>query len=432
MSIMKSLNTATSGIRSHSEALSVVGDNIANVNTVGYKRSRANFQDMLGRSIAGSSALPQAGAGARVGSIQQMWAQGALMTTESPTDLALNGSGFFVVKGNSGGVEGNFYTRAGQYNRDQEGYLGNQEGLRLQGYPADGTGAVGGTLGDLQVEQGTIGANATTSADIGANLDSETAVRTDAWDPADPSGTSDFSSNVTVYDSLGNAHEVTVYYRKTGANAWEWHAMADGAEVTGGTPGTPFEGASGTLTFTTDGMLDTETTSASSWDFVDATPGQAVTFDFGDSITTDSGTGMSGTTQYASPSTNTGISQDGYGAGEVAGISIGQDGTIEGVFTNGQRRVLGQVAVADFASVDGLERAGQGLWIETQASGEAVVGAAGTGGRGAVVAGALEGSNVDLAREFVDLIAYQRGFSANGRIVSTADEMYQELVNLKR
>ena len=237
---------------------------------------------------------------------------------------------------------------------------------------------------------------------------------------------------MTVYDSLGNAHEVTVYYRKTGANAWEWHAMADGAEVTGGTPGTPFEGASGTLTFTTDGMLDTETTSASSWDFVDATPGQAVTFDFGDSITTDSGTGMSGTTQYASPSTNTGISQDGYGAGEVAGISIGQDGTIEGVFTNGQRRVLGQVAVADFASVDGLERAGQGLWIETQASGEAVVGAAGTGGRGAVVAGALEGSNVDLAREFVDLIAYQRGFSANGRIVSTADEMYQELVNLKR
>ncbi|MEC7518374.1 MAG: flagellar hook protein FlgE [Myxococcota bacterium] len=432
MTIMKSLNTASSGIRSHSEALSVVGDNIANVNTVGYKRSRANFQDMLGRSIAGSSAMPQAGAGSRVGSIQQMWAQGALLTTDSPTDLALNGSGFFVVSGNVGGVDGSFYTRAGQYTLDSEGYLVNQDGLRLQGYPADDTGALSGTLGDLQVEQGTIGANATTSVDVGANLDAETAVRTDAWDPTDPAGTSDFSSNVTVYDSLGNAHEVTVYYRKTGANSWEWHAMADGAEVTGGTPGTPFEGASGTLTFTTDGQLDTETTSASSWDFVDATPGQAVTFDFGDSITTDSGTGMSGTTQYASPSTNTGISQDGYGAGEVAGISIGQDGTIEGVFTNGQRRVLGQVAVADFASVDGLERAGQGLWVETQASGEAVVGAAGTGGRGAVVAGALEGSNVDLAREFVDLIAYQRGFSANSRIVSTADEMYTELVNLKR
>lgn len=431
MSIMKALNTAASGIRSHGEALSIVGDNIANVNTVGFKRSRANFSDMLGRSIAGGSAMPQPGAGSKVGSIQQMWEQGALLSTGAPTDLALNGGGFFMVNGNVAGVEGNHYTRAGQFFLDDEGYLTNPEGLRLQGYPADATGAVGGTVGDLSVEGDTLAANPTASIDVAANLDADAAVPA-AWDPTDPSGTSNFSTNVTVYDSLGASHELTVYYRKSGANTWEWHAMADGAEVTGGTPGTPFEGASGTLTFTTDGKLDTETTSASSWDFVDATAAQAITFDFGDSLTTDSGTGLGGSTQYAAPSSVTGLSQDGYGAGEVAGVSIGQDGTIMGVFTNGQRRTLGQVAVADFASVDGLERSGQGLWTETQASGEALVGAAGTGGRGAVVAGALEGSNVDLAREFVDLIAYQRGFSANSRIVTTADEMYSELVNLKR
>lgn len=431
MSIMRSLNTAASGIRSHSEALQVTGDNIANVNTVGFKRQRANFSDVLGRSIAGSTAMPKAGAGSRIGTIQQMWAQGALMTTDSPTDLALNGSGFFVVNGNVGGMEGQYYTRAGQFLIDQEGYMTSADGLRLMGYPADATGQLGGDLGELQVDAGTLPATATTQVDMASNLDSNATVPA-AWDPADPANTSNFSNTVTTYDSLGNAHEITVYYRNQGGGTWEWHAMVDGAEVTGGTPGTPFEGASGTLEFTTDGFLNTETPGASSWDFVGATAGQAITFDFGDAITTDGGTGRTGSTQYASDSSTTGISQDGFGAGEIAGLSIGQDGAITGVFTNGQRRVLGAVAVADFASVDGLDRAGQGLWIDTDESGEALIGQAGAGGRGSVVAGALEGSNVDLAREFVDLIAYQRGFSANSRMVTTADDMYTELVNLKR
>jgi len=431
MSIMRSLHSAASGIRSHSDALSVTGDNIANVNTVGFKRQRANFSDMLGRSIVGSTAQPQAGAGSTIGSIQQMWQQGALLTTDSPTDLALNGSGFFVVSGNVGGVEGDYYTRAGQFGIDADGYLVNQEGLRLQGYPADGTGSLSGTLGDMQIEGGTLPATPTSQVDLAANLDAEAEVPA-AWDPADPEGTSNFSTTVTAYDSLGEPHEVTVYFRKSGANAWEWHAMVDGEEVTGGTPGTPFEGASGTVTFTTDGELDTETTTSSSWDFDGATPGQTIAFDFGDSLTTDSGTGLTGSTQYASPSSVTGLSQDGFGAGEVAGIQIAQDGTTTGMFTNGQRRTLGQVAVADFASIDGLERAGSGLWVETAESGEPLVGAGGNGSRGAIVSGALEGSNVDLGREFVDLIAYQRGFSANSRIVTTADEMYAELVNLRR
>ncbi len=432
MSIMRSLNTAASGIRSHSEALAVTGDNIANVNTVGFKRSRANFSDVLGRSIAGSTAMPKSGAGSRIGTVQQMWQQGALMTTDSPTDLALNGSGFFVVQGNVGGMEGQYYTRAGQFTIDNEGFLTSTDGLRLQGYTANATGELGGDIGDLQIDAGTLPANPTSQIDLAGNLDSNAATPAAAWDPTDPSGTSNFSTSVTTYDSLGNPHDVTVYFRHNGGGAWEYHAMVDGGEVTGGTAGVPFEGASGTLEFDTDGSLMTETPGASSWDFVGAAAGQAIAFDFGDSTVTDGGTGFAGFTQTASDSDTSGISQDGFGAGSVSGISVGQDGAITGVFTNGQRRVIGAVAVADFASVDGLDRAGQGLWIATDDSGEALVGQAGSGGRGAVVAGALEGSNVDLAREFVDLIAFQRGFSANSRIVTTADEMYSEVVNLKR
>lgn len=431
MSILRTLNTGATGLQSHGEALQVVGDNIANVNTIGFKRQRANFQDLLGRSVAGAGALPRAGAGSIVATIQDMWAQGALLTTESPTDLALNGDGFFVVQGALGGIDGQYYTRAGQFVLDNEGYLVNGDGLRLQGYGSDATGAVGPTLGDLQVETGTLPGRATTEIDLGQNLDAE-ATTPPAWDPADPDGTSNFSRSVVAFDSLGNRHDITVYFRRSGPNAWEWHAMVDGGELAGGTPGTPTEGASGTLTFTTDGALDTETTTSSSWDFAGATAGQTIDFDFGDSITTDGGTGFEGTTQVAAPSAPTSLEQDGYGAGTVGALQIGEDGTVIGVFTNGQRRTLGQVAIADFASADGLERAGQGVWVGTDASGEALIGAPGAGGRGAVVAGALEQSNVDLGREFVDLIAYQRGFSANGRMVTTADEMYAELVNLKR
>jgi flagellar hook protein FlgE len=432
MSILRALNTGATGLQSHGEALGVVGDNIANVNTVGYKRSRADFEDVLGRSIAGSAAVPQAGAGSRLAHIEQMWTQGALLTTESPTDLALTGDGTFVVSGTVGGMTGNFYTRAGQFHVDASGRLVNPNGLRLQGYGVNEDGMVNGTIGDLVVDAGTIPASATTQVDLAANLDANAAVPALPWDPADPGGTSNFSTAVTTYDSLGNAHQITVYFRKTADNAWDWHAMADGAEIQGGTPGVPTEGASGSLTFTTDGALDTETVAASSWNFVGATGGQAIAFDFGTSVTTDGGTGIDATTQFGSASTTTGISQDGFAAGTVAGIAVDSDGTVSGVFTNGQRRTLGQVVVADFANVGGLARAGDGLWVETKDSGAALVGAAESGSRGSIVAGALEQANVDLGREFVDLIAYQRGFQASSRIIQAADEMYGELVNLRR
>jgi flagellar hook protein FlgE len=431
MSILRSLNIGVSGLRANSDGLNVAGDNIANVNTVGFKRSRGVFEDMLGHSIASSGPTQEAGAGSRMAHVEQLFSEGALVTTDSPTDLAISGDGFFAVKGNLQGAQGQYYTRAGQFHVDANGFLVNPDNLRLQGYSAQPNGTIGATVGDLNVTPGTVPANATTAINVGANLDANATIPA-AFDPANPGGTSNYSNNVTVYDSLGNQHEVTIYYRKSAPNAWEWHAMVDGGELTGGTAGVPTEGANGTMTYTTNGALDTEATAASSWNFANATQAQAITFDFGTSITTDGGTGLDGSTQFASPSSTTALTQDGYAAGNVSGISIGGDGKILGTFSNGQQRILGQVVLAKFANDNGLERGGQGLWFQTQASGEPLLGAADSGGKGAIVAGALEQSNVDMGTEFVNLISYQRGFQANSRVITTADEMYGELVNIKR
>ena len=432
MSILRSLNTGAAGLKSQSDAIGVVGDNIANVNTIGFKRQRAVFEDMLGRSIAGSTSTPEAGTGSRMARIEQMWTQGALLTTSSPTDLAVSGDGFFVVTGNVNGVDGNYYTRAGQFHIDADGNLVNPTGMHLQGYTARVDGTMGSTVGDITIPQVSVAANPTTRVDLAVNLDSNAAV-IGAWDPLDPESTSNFSTGVSVYDSLGNAHDVTMYFRKTADNNWEWHAMVDGAELAGGTPGVQTEAASGSMVFSTDGALDTETPGASSWSFAGgATPAQAISFDFGTAVLTDGGTGLDGSTQFASSSANNGVTQDGYAAGEVAGVSVGADGTVSGIFSNGQRRALGQVVLATFASNDGLERTGDGLWTATQASGDALTSAAATGGSGSIVGGALEQANIDIGREFVDLIAFQRGFQANSKIIQTADEMYGELVNLKR
>lgn len=432
MSILKSLTIGVSGLRANSEALGVAGDNIANVNTVGFKRSRAVFEDVLGRSVASYAPIRTAGAGTRMSSVEQMWAQGAMVTTDSPTDLAISGDGFFVVAGNQQGTDGRYYTRAGQFHVDKDGKLVNVENMRLQGYTANPDGTMGSSIGDLVVSGGTVPANPTTNVDISVNLDASTPIDTNAFDPTNPTKTSAFSQNVTVYDSLGSAHELTVYYHKSADATWDWHATVAATDVGGQPTDPPTEVASGDLTFTNTGALNSDTINTNTVTFVGAAQ-QTINFDFGTSITDDpTSTGQGSTTQFTSQSVPLELRQNGYAAGSVAGISIGGDGTITGVFSNGQQRVLGQVATADFANVNGLERTGNGLWIESQASGQALIGGADAGGRGAIVSGSLEQSNVDLGSEFVNLIAYQRGFQANSRVITTADEMYGELVNLKR
>lgn len=428
MSILRTLNTGATGLTANGDALGVVGDNIANTNTIGFKRSRAVFQDLV--TNAGRAEILQIGAGSRLAHVEQMWQQGALLSTASPTDLSLSGEGFFMVQGNASGVDGTFFTRAGQFHIANDGYLVNTDNLRLQGYQADANGSVTGSIGNVRIGPMALPATATQQVDLAVNLDANAQIPA-AFDPLLPAQTSNFSTSVDIYDSLGNAHQVTTYYTKTSINTWDWHAMVDGGEITGGTAGTPFEGANGTMSFTTDGALDSDVQTSSSWDFVGATPGQVFNFDFGTSIA-EGGTGLEATTNFGSASANNSISQNGFAAGSVSGVAVNETGVITGVFSNGQRRTLGQVAVASFRSVDGLARSGQGLWSRTEASGEALVGSAGTAGRGSITAGTLEQSNVDIGREFVDLIAFQRGFSANAKVIQTADELYGELVNLRR
>jgi flagellar hook protein FlgE len=235
---------------------------------------------------------------------------------------------------------------------------------------------------------------------------------------------------VTVYDSLGAAHPVQVFFRKTAPGAWDWHAMTDGGGLNGGTPGTLTPIANGTLAFDTNGALTT-VTQASNFNPLGATVPQALSFNFGDA-TGAGGTGLLGVTQFATASASTFIGQDGFGSGQLSSIKINTQGVITGIFTNGQTRDLAQVAVASFSAPDRLEGTGGNLLAETQEAGQPVVGAPGSGGRGSIVAGALEQSNVDLAEQFVRLIAAQRAFEANSKTITTADQLLSELISMKR
>lgn len=428
MSLWTSLLTGSSGINAYGDAIGVVGDNIANVSTTGFKASRAGFSDLLGGTASNGQ---REGAGVLMNGPETMFGQGSLQNTGRSLDLAVRGHGFFVLSGAHDGMEGTYYSRDGRFGFDTEGNIVNPEGLKVQGYSIDPqTGAVGTTAGGLKVmPQGS--PKATTKASMFANLDA-TATPPGAWNPTNPTGTSNYSSSMTVYDSLGAAHRVDVYFTAQGSGAWQWHAMVDGGDLTGGATGTPTEIASGTLTFTTSGALDTETTTVSSANFVGAQPGQSISFDFGDSITTDGGTGLTGSTQFASASDVKGLTQDGFATGSLVDLAISDDGTVRAQYSNGQATSVGRLALATFANEDGLTRAGGQLFSQTLDSGDALVGAAATSGRGAIAAGSLEGSNVDIASELVQLIAYQRAFQANARTVTTADEMLNETANLKR
>lgn len=437
--VLRSLNTGVTGLRAEGDAISVNADNIANVNTVGFKSQRAIFEDQLGRSILAGTSTALPGAGVRMTDVQVMHKQGTLSNTGISTDLALSGDGFFVVSGTTNGVTSDFYTRAGQFSLDADGYLVNPDGLNAQGYAANTDGSFDAALTSVQVPTAAIPPKVTENIEIVANLSSSETVPTDPWDPQDPSGTSNFSSTLTVYDSLGSAHSMDIYFRKTGANAFEYHVLASGDEIddpgnTGNplAPGQNVEVGGGTLAFTENGELDSiTTTTAISADFLGATAGQAIALDFGSTVG-GGGTGLDGITQFDSSSNVSAQSQDGYASGEFAGVSVDGEGVVRGLYTNGEKLAISQLGVAKFVSNDGLGRAGNQLYIATRDSGEAAMGTAGTGGRAAVSAGALEGSNVDLAEEFVGLIQHQRAFSANSRTITTADSMLQELLSIKR
>jgi flagellar hook protein FlgE len=429
--VLSAMNSGVSGLMAENSAISVVGDNIANVNTTGFKSQRAIFEDVLGHSILAGTSASLPGSGVQVGKIQQMFTQGSLSTTGVSTDLALNGDGFFTVKGAVDGLQGNFYTRAGNFNIDSNGYVVNPSGLQLQGYTANADGTYQTSVSSLKVPTSALPAHATTNSTITANLDANSAVPANPFDVNDPANTSSYSTAMTVYDSLGKAHDVDIYFAKTSAGNFDWHAVAKGDDLNPPQPGVNVELGTGTLNFTTDGALNSVTGNTFTASFDGATANQTVTMNFGTSIAA-GGTGLDGTTQYSSPSNVSSQSQDGYASGDFSGVAVDGQGVVTGLYTNGQQLAIGQLAIAKFRSNDGLGRAGQNLWIETRESGSVAMGTASSGGRGAVSAGALEGSNVDLATEFVGLIQHQRSFSANSKTITTADEMLQELIGIKR
>jgi len=447
--MLTSLYTAISGMNANGTALSVIGDNIANLNTVGFKSSRVDFGDVLSQSLTGVSGQSQIGRGVMVLGVTPLFTQGSFETTANGLDLAVDGDGFFMV--NDGGAR--YYTRAGQFELDKNGFITNPEGLTLQGYLADAAGNITGTIGNMQIATTQSAANRTTMASLSLNLDATATVPTVAFTlDANGDGTSNdpgnynFSNTVTVYDSQGGAHQVSAYYVKTGVNAWAVHyahedpnnpgTLMEGGQTSGGA-GFPPVGAAVTqaLTFDQNGaLINDNSTTAINFDFGAAvTTPQAINFNYGTGTgEAPAGSGFDMSTQFASAFAVTNLSQDGYASGSLKSVGITQDGIVTGVFTNGQTRTLGQVSLARFTSPTGLTKLGRNLFAETFDSGQPVVGMPSTSGIGRVLSNSLELSNVDLAEEFVRMISSQRGFQANSRIITTTDELMQELVNLKR
>jgi flagellar hook protein FlgE len=407
VSLTDTLYIGSSGLDAMSTALGIVGNNVSNASTVGFKSDTAQFSDILGGEL-GSQPL---GAGVSVGQ-QQEFTQGSIEQTGNPLDVAISGNGFFVVNGSFDGSTQNYYTRDGQFQLNSSGGLVDSNNLAVQGYAINASGQRSAAIGDLQLGGLTDPATATTTAGMQLNLDSATTTN-GPFNPANPSGTSDFQTSETVYDSLGGAHEVDVYFDKNAAGQWDYHAMVDGGQLQGGTAGTPTQIASGTLTFGTNGALTNQTATSSSASFVGATPNQAINFDF------------TGATQDDAPSATGTVDVDGNAAGSLTGITIGTDGTVSAQFDNGQSTTVAQLATATFQNDNGLANQGSGLWAQGAQSGEPAIGAPGAGGRGSVTQGSLEQSNVDLSSQLVTMIQYQQAFDASSKTVTTASEMLQ-------
>lgn len=441
MSLFDTMKTGASGLGVASMSLAVIGDNIANVNTVGFKANRASFADLIPEGTSGLDGAMRLGNGAGTEDIAVLFGQGSLEVTTNSLDLAINGNGFFVV--NAGADRNLYYTRAGEFQLDVDGYITTSDGMQLQGYNA--TGGVLETIPEsLQIDLTPLAPSATTELTVSALLSTDTDYATTTLPTLTLDGTAaastiedaaaeaDYTTSITIYDSLGQAHQLTVMFERTGANTWYYSAIVDGGEV-GLTDGAAFSVANGTMTFDTDGNLTGLTQiNTAGWTFDAATAGDYV-FDFGLYVDPATGTAMDGEGDIRMQGTESAlnsISQDGWTVGNLTEMVVDSEGVITGTYSNGEQMTLGQVAMASFDSLAGLVREGSSLFRATQESGDPAIGAPNTDGRGSITAYALEASNVDLEGELVAMIQAQRTYQANSRTISTANETLQELVQL--
>lgn len=414
-----------SGLTASSTALATIANNLANLNTVGYKDARVLFRDLFYQTIGNNGAgdAVQQGAGTAVQAIPASFTQGSVDPTGIPTDVAILGDGFFVVSKNGTTT----YTRAGDFEVNKSSLLTTLDGQQVLGYPAiNGVVVPGQGLGPLTLGAGAISpATATTTVQFSTNLDATAAVGTK------------YSAPMTIFDSLGASHVLLFTYTKTGTNAWNYSISIPKADVGGTVDPTVLQ--TGSLVFDGNGNLTTPSADVTGIVITGPVVAPAVALTFADGANSQSFTwdlfganGKGFLNQLASPSGTSATQQDGSGSGTLVKFDIGADGIITGAFSNGKTAVLGQLATATFANNQGLLRTGNNGFTETLASGQAVVGGPGTSGRGTLAGGALELSNVDIAKEFAALIVAQRSFQANAKVVTTFDEITQVTINLKQ
>ena len=439
-------NIGLSGIRAASQDLNITGNNIANASTVGFKQSRAEFQDLYAASMLGSG-RNQTGSGVLLGNVGQLFNQGTIDYTQNALDMGVNGNGFFVTS-NNGAIQ---YTRAGYFGTDKEGFIVDNNGYKLQGYPVNAEGQLQeGVRGDLRLESGNQAPKATTKIAQTLNLNSTNSTPLNTpFNPTDPT-TYNSSTSVNIYDAEGNSHVMSEYFVKTDANQWTMHVLVDGRNPLDGASTNTATGAnplSVPLTFTEKGLLVPNTAGSgtpgltangdgtfalSGWTPLQSDGKTPPTYVANGAAATPSiGLDLRGSTQYNSAFAVNAVNQDGYTTGMMSGLEISDTGQIFARYTNGQSKVQGQVILANFTNVQGLTPIGKTSWVESSESGQPVIGTPRSGTLGALQAGALESSNVDISTELVDLIVAQRNYQANAKTIETENAVTQTIINLR-
>ena len=400
-----SFQQGLSGLNAAAKGLDAVSNNVSNAGTVGFKGAAAQFSDVFAASMAGGGA-GQIGIGVNLAQVKQSFTQGNISVTNNPLDVAINGGGFFRMS-DGGAIT---YSRNGQFLVNKDGYVVNSAGAHLTGYIANAAGViVPSSPTDLMISSSDLVPNATTTGALGLNLDSRATAPAAAFLYTDPT-TYNSSTALTVYDSLGNSHIMSLYFRKTAANAWNVYAGLDGAAP----------GAASAMTFTSAGAVNTGGT-VGPLAFPVTTGANAL------SITLD----MTTATQFGSTFGVNSMTQDGYTSGRLSGLSISTEGVIQGRYSNGQSRDLGQIVLTNFANPNGLQSLGANQWSETAVSGQPLIGAPNSGSLGALQSAAVEESNIDLTGELVNMITAQRNYQANAQSIKTQDAIMQTLVNLR-
>ena len=418
-----SFQQGLSGLNASSKNLEVIGNNVANANTIGAKASRAEFGDMYASAINGTSI----GIGVNLQAVTQQFTQGNISTTDSPLDLAINGNGFFEVSNGSQTL----YTRNGQFQANKDGFLTTNTGLKLVGYPATADGTIQpGAAVPLQLPTGGVAPNPTGEIRIEMNLDARKA--TTLASPV-PTPQIDFTNaktyndatSVTVFDAKGQDVALTYYFQKSATDTWNVYATANGSSVSVDGAGNPLPITS--ISFPSNGGTPTSPLGTVAFDVPSTTNAAGAATLPITGIALD----LTGATQFGSGFGVTSMAQDGYAAGQLTGVTVEKSGIVMATYSNGQAKAAGQLELATFRNPQGLTPLGGNVWARSFASGDPTVGTPSSGNIGALQAGALEESNTDLTGELVDMITAQRIYQANAQTIKTQDQVLQTLVNLR-